>query len=568
MADEEKNTSLEIKTEVSKDVNSLVTDSTISSYNQRIRNYLGIRQQYELDKPITLKLTDKENLTITKTKIYDLIKIASESQIIERHTPTQIYCLESLETCLSTYLNYAETLETGFKGQEQGFINAYSLFRGAVLARDQLRNSCTAKYSDNPGKSEIILEKKPAEIIYDAVKIIFKVIENAYHKHNGIKDELLIQAFDLFYTQIINQCICMEPSYKELLKKTELDKPHELKGIVFNGFKARDNKQKKLALPDVTLEMIVGNEEFIKRGKRLVKNILSFSFDAPDGGTNPKMPFPQLLMVYGSPGTGKTITAYALLNHFASIAEKNKIPCLTKVIRKSDWTSSYQYASAKNLVNIFLEIFNFDGLTGIYWPDFDTAFQARNSPDIRAEEKDNLSVLFGLLDGTIGPRNGKWFIILDANYLDPKNVDEASFSRILEDKVEVKGPETQEQYIKLLRDILLKNNKQFLELKKEDWKNFGELCKKYELSGRAIEKIALQTSAHISEFEEPEGFFSMTHEEKMKIIKEKSQKASPEWIMSTVEDYYSFQKNRDENEAIKKSEERLKNLLEQLSKKS
>ncbi|MBU4501093.1 MAG: AAA family ATPase [Nanoarchaeota archaeon] len=554
-----------IKTGINKNINSLVTESTIDSYMPRVRNYLGVRQQYKLDRPITFKLTDLKNATVEKTNLYDLVKISSD--MVERPTTPQINCLESVETCLATFLNYSDVLKTGFDNQE--FINTYSLFKGAILARNHLRINYPSKYKDNPGKSELDLNKKSKDIVYELAQVLFKGIENAHRNYGGLDDEKVAHIFDTFYTQLINQCIALEPKYADTIRKSGISESHELKNISFKGFKATDKRQKELSLPNMNLEMIVGNEEFIQKGKRLAKNVLSYSFDAPNGGENPRMPFTQLMMVYGGPGTGKTVTTYALLNFFAETAKKNKLPFMTKVIRKSDWTSSYQFASARNLLNLFEnEVFGFDGLVGVYWPDFDTAFQARNSPTIRSEEKDNLNVLFGLLDGTIGPRDGKWFIILDANYMDPKSMDIATMSRVMEEAIEVKGPEKAEHYETLLRDILLKDKKDFLKINDNSWKKFGELCKKYQLSGRAMEKIALQTSSHISTFEEPDGFFRMPYDEKMKIIKDNSNPIKIAWLMNQVDEYYKFNKQREDKDAAKKSEQEMNDLINQLSDKS
>lgn len=562
------------RTDVTRDANSLITEDTIDSYSPRVRNYIGLKQKYSLDSPMTVKQTETHQEEVNEATLYTLVKIASESQMVERHTATQVHCLESLETCLASFLNYVDVLGTGFQ-EDPAFINTYALFRGAVLARDHLRTNCPVKFLDTPKKTALDLKNNQKEIVYDMVHRLFKRVEQAYHsrkaqayaKDKGLTDEMLVHVFDIFYTHLINQCISAEPVYKELLEKTGLDAPHEVKGVIFTGFKARDSKQEKLALKHVTLDMVVGNEEFIEKGKTLVENVLAYSFDAPDGGKNPMGDFPQLIMSFGEPGGGKTLTAYALLNYFTKLAKENGIPFLTKVIRKSDWTSSYQYASAQNLVNVFNEVFNYDGVAGIYWPDFDTAFQARDSPDIRAEEKDNLNVIFGLLDGTIGPRNGKWFIILDANYMDPKNMDKATFSRLMEENAEVKGPEKPEHYTKLCKDILLKDQKKFLTLKKEAWEEFGKKCHGYKLSGRAIEKISKRTAAHISKFEKPEGFLKMSYEEKLKVTEERSRKVDSKWLMSTLENYVKFQKKRDEREAFEKAEKELKDLVSQLSKK-
>ncbi|MDP2907474.1 MAG: AAA family ATPase [Nanoarchaeota archaeon] len=545
-------------------VTSLITDKTIESYIPRIMNYAAIKQKYTLDQPITADLLDKKT-SISQATIYELI-IYTQPKVIPRNTTSQVVCLESLEDCLATYLNHAETLGKGI--EEQDLVNTYSLFRGAAVAKDHIRSSGKANMQETTGISQLNLSLKSEDLTYDVLKVIFKGVETTYAKHGAITDDMLLQIFDTFYTQVINQCLAESPQYAEKLKEKGMDSPQQIKDLIFTGFKAKDKREKELAFPDTTLEDIVGNLGYIEKGKRLIKNVLAYSFDAPNGGTNPKMPFTQILTVYGGPGTGKTITAYAMLNEFKKLAKENNIPSFLKAIRKSDWTSSYQYATAQNLVRTFQdEVFNNEGLVGVYWPDFDTAFVARNSPDIRAEEKDNLNVLFGLLDGSIGPRNGKWFIILDANYLDTKSMDAALFSRVMEEGVEVKGPEKPEHYIRLFKDILLKKQKDFLDVKPEEWEKFGETCIKNQLSGRAIEKISKQVSNYISHFEEPEGFFKMSHEDKMKVIQQNSKKADLNFVLKTTQDYCDFQKIRDDNEALKNSEENLKELLSQLSEK-
>ena len=146
---------------------------------------------------------------------------------------------------------------------------------------------------------------------------------------------------------------------------------------------------------------MVGNAELIKAGTRLARDIAGFDLKE---GKNPKGIRNQIIFALGTPGCGKTVTSHALGNHFLGLCKKAGIPARMRVIRRTDWASSYQNQSASRLLEIFQEeVFKFDGICGVYWPDIDTAFAARGDADIRQEEKANLSAIFGILDGTIGP---------------------------------------------------------------------------------------------------------------------------------------------------------------------
>src|SRR5690606_1302007 len=100
-----------------------------------------------------------------------------------------------------------------------------------------------------------------------------------------------------------------------------------------------------------------------------------------------------------------------------------------------------------------------EGVCGVYWPDIDTAFASRGSGDLRSEEKNNLGAVFGIFDGTLLPKDGKWFMICDANYM---QMDEATRSRIAQNPFTVRGPTSPEDYVQLLRDVLLADLRPFI----------------------------------------------------------------------------------------------------------
>ena len=201
----------------------------------------------------------------------------------------------------------------------------------------------------------------------------------------------------------------------------------------YEGFHSRAAGQEVTDLKPVGIEDIVGNDEYVQAGLKLARDVAAFDLEA---GSSPKRINP-ILFGLGRPGCGKTITAHAIGNYFLDYCRQRDIPARFKVIRRTDWASAYQNASANQLVKIFKEeVYGFDGVCGVYWADIDTAFASRSSGDLRSEEKNTLGAVFGIFDGTLIPKDGKWFMICDANYM---QMDEATTSRIAQNPFTVPG---------------------------------------------------------------------------------------------------------------------------------
>jgi len=294
-------------------------------------------------------------------------------------------------------------------------------------------------------------------------------------------------------------------------------------------------------LLEVSLDDIVGNEDYLKAGRRLVRDVAGFD---PRVGKNPKKVRNQILFVLGSPGCGKTVSAHALLRYFKEICEEHGLPARTRVIRRTDWASSYQNQSANRLLEIFREeVFEGPGVCGAYWPDIDTAFSARGSADLRQEEKSNLGTLFGILDGTIGPKNGKWFLICDANTM---TMDDAMVSRLAQTPLQAFGPQTVEDFVTLLRDIKLRGKKDKLPISDEEWLRIGKSLVEAGLSGRSVDAVAGRVLTAIEDFDEPDEYFAMDFEAKQKVLAELSNPIPAETIHGFIEHHMRFEKEAQE----------------------
>lgn len=327
------------------------------------------------------------------------------------------------------------------------------------------------------------------------------------------------------------------------------------------GFRALPTSTEEPSdLLPVTFDDIVGNEEFVKAGRRLARDVGGFDMKA---GQNPKKIRNQVLFVLGSPGCGKTVTAHAIGNYFLSLCQKSGLPSRIRVIRRTDWASSYQNQSANRLLEIFREeVFSAPGVCGVYWPDIDTAFAARGDSEIRQEEKSNLAAIFGILDGTIGPKNGRWFLICDANTL---RMDEATLSRLSQQPIKALGPIKPEDFIKLIKDVKLRGKEAWLPITPEEWRRVGELCVAEKLSGRSVDALAGRILTEMEDFDEPEEYFSLTFEKKKQMIAELSRKITASSIQELIIGHVKFEREAQAKAEADKFVDRVKEIRFHLS---
>lgn len=328
----------------------------------------------------------------------------------------------------------------------------------------------------------------------------------------------------------------------------------------FHGFSyTKGTVEESTGLIPVKLESVIGNKEYIRAAKRLSMDVAGYDFES---GENPKKLNP-ILFAMGNPGCGKTITAHAIGNFFLNFCKERQIPAKFVIIRRTDWASSYQNASAQNLIDIFKKnILGFKGIVGVYWPDIDTAFGARGDSGLRNEEKNILGAVFGLFDGTILPKDGRWFMMCDANYL---NMDKATISRITQDPFYVKGPETPEDFVTLFRDVMLSQHKKHMTLSEDEWLKIGNFCVEHKISGRGMDNISRKVMNTIEDFELPEEYYKSDIIRKREIISEYSNSINYDQLLQTLENYLEFEKEAEEKADRKRFEDRVEEIRTNLS---
>lgn len=322
--------------------------------------------------------------------------------------------------------------------------------------------------------------------------------------------------------------------------------------------KSAENEEPGELLP-IHYTDVVGNQEYIEAGLRLARDVAGFDLAT---GQNPKKINP-VLFGQGSPGCGKTITAHAIGNFFLEYCRKRNVPARFLVIRRTDWASSYQNASANRLVEIFKEeVQNYPGVVGVYWPDIDTAFAARSSPGLRAEESNILGASFGIFDGTLIPKNGKWFLMCDANYM---NMDEATLSRISQDPHKILGPVSAEDFVEMMRDKKLKEFSDLLQLSDDEWQQIGQMCIDFEFSGRNVDNICQKIQVEIQDVEPPDDYYDADFETRRKILRELAKPVNFERLKKMLEGYKEFEKVASEQVEEERFRARVEEIVLNLS---
>ena len=343
------------------------------------------------------------------------------------------------------------------------------------------------------------------------------------------------------------------------LVKALANRRFRVAGFPYDGLTRRAPAEESSGLLPVTPEDIVGNAEFLEAGLRLARDVAGYDFTSRN---NPKKINP-VLFGLGPPGCGKTVTAHAIGNYFVRYCREREVPARFVVVRRSDWASSYQNASAANLIRMFREeVYGFSGVCGVYWPDIDTALASRASPGLRIEEKQNLGAVFGVFDGTLLPRDGKWFMICDANTL---HMDEAAVSRIAQNPFTVDGPTTPEHYVRLMRDLCLGELRAFLPAGEEAWRRIGEAAAAHGLSGRNVAAVCGNIRSHIQDFEYPDRYFQATGEERRRMLAELRRPVDEAFVLTELEEMVAFQAEARGREERARFEAEVEAVVRQLN---
>lgn len=445
------------------------------------------------------------------------------------------------------------------------FLCLFSMYAASTILLDTLaRDGSTRVRSSGTfdlASVEKIMEGEadgvPQAIVQDYLRYLEFYRHHADAQKRVDRDERLLNCTRAYFGLLVNtlRTLVADSRFADFLEAVG-HKPADIMGRRFSGLESAVPAASEASdLLEVSPEEIVGNDDFLHAGMRLARDVAGYDLEARQ---NPKRLNP-VLFALGEAGCGKTITCHAIGGYFLQYCKTRDVPARFVVIRRTDWASSYQNASAQQLIDIFKsKVAAFPGVVGVYWPDIDTAFAARDDAGLRSEEKNILGACFGIFDGTIIPKNGQWFMLTDANTL---NMDRATISRISQDPFNLRGPVSTDDFVRLMRDIKLKRHGEFLPLSKEEWHRLGDFCVESRLSGRSIENVTRKIISEIEDFEYPDAYFKADLARRLEIIRECSKPLDFARLHHIIDHYTRFEKEAEERARRKKFEERVKEIV-------
>ena len=144
-------------------------------------------------------------------------------------------------------------------------------------------------------------------------------------------------------------------------------------------------------------------------------------------------------------------------------------------------------------------------------------------------------------------------------------MDEATRSRIAQNPYTVTGPTTPEDYVTLLRDVMLRDVNRFVAKDDPRWTEVGQACCDADLSGRNCEAIANNIRSHVQDFEYPDEYFKADLDRRAQIIDERSKRVSIDEMLTRIKDYAEFQIEAENKAAKDRFDREVEDMVRQLN---
>lgn len=239
---------------------------------------------------------------------------------------------------------------------------------------------------------------------------------------------------------------------KSFLNSKYMSEQHELNKlkIIING--AEQEKSKILTLNSEQIvdpySHIVANTEAIRFAKSITGDVKHYN---PFTKTNLLIPNkePLLICFYGDPGCGKSEIIKAMSKDLENyiISDPNLIYQELK-LDPSDANKKFRGESEENVAAVFAKMRNPKALSYFYVDDFDLVIDSRDEMEHNNLGKGNLHLFMNYFSGSNKDYLGNTITAIATNEFE--KLDRAVINRVGDNFIEVKGPETAEDFSKLI----------------------------------------------------------------------------------------------------------------------
>lgn len=460
--------------------------------------------------------------------------------------------------------NLPEKSDLAYKRKKDAFENTYALYVGAAIGLETINSVYQAPPANTVYGKDLnfnSLDSMSGNLIME-----YKNALNLKERERkDDKDEDLLAFTNSFFQTVINRCLKEKEKYPDLagyLDEVEL----ELEGLEFKGFSVKSSAKVagRRHHEDVSWDTIVGNTE----GKEALKSYIDwlFLYDPKTQKNVAKKVFelPKTVLMWGVPGTGKTLMLKAAENYMYEKAAKVGKEKNAKVVTidHSNTKDMYHGESERKMRDAFEEGTDPDKISLIYIEDIDGLMGDRSDmKDGSMVNKSTFTQLLNILQG-IGTENyGNYIIIATTNR--PDLLDKALLQRLQEHAVELSGPKNEEEIKKLLEVHIRKGlDGGYISMTEEEWEEFGRMGMEMKFVGRDIEKL----SKHIyglamSSDEIPDEFYKMASDDTEKALLSTMRKVDGKMILEETRKFHMMLADTKEKGDRLQMEDRVNALI-------
>jgi len=310
------------------------------------------------------------------------------------------------------------------------------------------------------------------------------------------------------------------------------------------------NYQYECEFEDAVFEDIVGNDEVNKRLKDTINKLVFYD---PETKTNPFKKerlggIPTSMLIYGEPGTGKTLALKAAAKHFIELAKDYEIVTgkrkPIKIISIDPTVANKYYGeTSKRLKEKFEEAIDPKAISLIFIEDIESLFPPRENSSHSADNR-AMNVLLNMIEGVYSKNRGNYFIVATTNYTE-------KMDKALQDRFEIhtkaEGPQTQADYEQILKIHINKLlTEDLISISEDEWPKPAKLVKEEHMTGRDIrnitanivDKIANENGSSYREL------YGLSGDELVEAIKSKMKPLTIDLLMAEIKEYIDESKKQ------------------------
>lgn len=283
-------------------------------------------------------------------------------------------------------------------------------------------------------------------------------------------------------------------------------------------------------LGEVVVEyQMIGNEDFLNSLKTNIDYLLLYNNKEKDNVAKKEGLLPKVILIYGKPGTGKSLG----VKHALAYAYKKACSIGKNIVYKSisnlDKTE-YQNSFVTSLKPFFEDVKKGEEIYIIAVDEAESVFFARNNDRKNTEENKNVTEFMKFIEGIDFPYLGNYNIWLLTNY--PEALDRALYQRC-EEYIEVKGLQTIEDYRRCFRNLLNTQIQKGL-IDFYDENKLYSLLLEMDINGRGCKNLTTNIKKFLACKEIPAFIFSLPEEKKIDYIFNKNKKITQKEIEKLV----------------------------------